>query len=265
MLPEHPSPAPPHPAASLFLTPMEPVGIAKSGRGEGDKISAVPRRISLPCIFFFDCEMAGGVARARARAESGRVSGVKTPKKLRATEFSTMAGRPRKPTQLHVIDLREHRGRDDPTRRAVLLRVDRHGLVRFHPDREPADRDQHLRQHLRHDAGRVHGRAVLAGADRLRRRLWRPAIASELQRDCRRDVLHTGWIVPRPCCTDRCGWRWRAPSAPSSLDKASGVAHKDRAGVGRDRDHDHRRRALALAVGEATAWASGPAPARQAP
>ena len=48
------------------------------------------------------------------------------------------------------------------------------------------------------------------------------------------------------------------------LDKASGVAHKDRAGVGRDRDHGRRRMALALAVGEVTAWASGPAPARQA-
>ena len=48
------------------------------------------------------------------------------------------------------------------------------------------------------------------------------------------------------------------------LDKASGVAHKDRAGVGRDRDHGRRRMALALAVGEVTAWASGPAPASQA-
>jgi len=47
--------------------------------------------------------------------------------------------------------------------------------------------------------------------------------------------------------------------------KASGVAHKDRAGVGRDRDHGRRRMALALAVGEVTAWASGPAPASQAP
>jgi hypothetical protein len=48
------------------------------------------------------------------------------------------------------------------------------------------------------------------------------------------------------------------------LDKAPGVAHKDRAGIGRDRDHGRRRMALALAVGEVTAWASGPAQASQA-
>src|SRR4051794_37977239 len=46
--------------------------------------------------------------------------------------------------------------------------------------------------------------------------------------------------------------------------KASGVAYKDRAGVGRNRDPGRRRMALALAVGEVAAWASGPAQASQA-
>ena len=43
------------------------------------------------------------------------------------------------------------------------------------------------------------------------------------------------------------------------FDKAPGVVHQDRAGVGRDRDHGCRRMALVLAVREVTAWASGPA------
>jgi hypothetical protein len=107
-----------------------------------------------------------------------------------------------------------------------------------------------------HGAAEIQALAKAAVTPEQARRLL--AIALVLEGASREDAARsTG--MDRPCCTDRCGWALGEHRRHNRLDKAPGVAHEDRAGVGRGRDHGHRRMALALAVGEVTAWAFGPA------